>query len=203
MLPDVATLTGAHVTLEALHPHHVDGLVAAATIDRSSYGYTLVPDDAASMADYVDRLVAAGAAGTMRPFAQVLPDGRIVGCTRFMEPHWWRGRPEPDEIEIGGTWLAADVQRSAVNTEAKLLLLSHAFEAWDVWRVALCTDARNERSRRAIARLGAMFEGVLRSHRPVNVLGAPLGPRDTAVFSIVAAEWPKVRERLEHGSEAA
>jgi N-acetyltransferase len=196
VLPDVATLTGAHVALEPLSPHHVDGLVAAATVDRSTYTYTLVPDDRASMTDYVDRLLDDAARGEIRPFAQVLPGGRVVGCTRFMRPQWWSDRTAPDEIEVGGTWLAADVQRSAVNTEAKLLLLTHAFDVWNVWRIALCTDARNEQSRRAIARLHATFEGVLRSHRPVNALGAPVTPRDTAVFSIVSAEWPDVRAHL-------
>ena len=88
-----------------------------------------------------------------------------------MELRWWRGRPDPDEVEIGGTWLAADVQRTAVNTEAKLLLLTHAFDVWNVDRVALATDERNERSRAAIARLGATFEGILRNHRPSRVPG--------------------------------
>ena len=84
-----------------------------------------------------------------------MADGRLVGCTRFLEMRRWRGRPEPDEVEIGGTWLAADVQRSAVNTEAKLLLLTQAFDDWHVDRVAIATDARNDRSRHAIERIGA------------------------------------------------
>src|SRR6185369_11604089 len=99
-------------------------------------------------------------------------------CTRFLEMRRWRGRPEPDEVEVGGTWLAADVQRTPVNTEAKLLLLTHAFEVWHVDRVALATDVRNERSRRAIERIGARFEGVLRHHRPSTVAGEAGRPRD-------------------------
>jgi RimJ/RimL family protein N-acetyltransferase len=197
VLPDVPRLTGRHVVLEPLSRRHVDALVAAAGIDRSTYDFTLVPDDQASMRDYVDRLDAAAHDGSMRPFAQVLPDGRAIGCTRFMEPRWWRDRPEPDEVEVGGTWLAHDVQRTPVNTEAKRLLLGHAFDVWGAWRVALCTDARNHRSRAAIERLGATFEGVLRSHRPVNALHAPVAPRDTAVFSIIAGEWPAVRDALD------
>ena len=131
------------------------------------------------------------------PFAQRLTgSGRVVGCTRFMELRRWRGRAEPDEVEIGGTWLAADVQRTGANTEAKLLLLSHAFDVWHVDRVALATDERNARSRTAIARLGATFEGVLRKHRPSRAPGENGRARDTAFFSITADEWPAVREAL-------
>ena len=102
----------------------------------------------------------------------------------------------PDEVEIGGTWLAASAQRSAINTEAKLLMLSHAFEVWQVNRVALATDARNERSRAAIERIGATFEGVLRRHRWSFAPGESGQPRDTAIFSIVPSEWPDVKARL-------
>jgi RimJ/RimL family protein N-acetyltransferase len=138
------------------------------------------------------------------PFVQRLrTEGRIVGCTRLMELRRWRGRPEPDEVEIGGTWLAGDVQRTAVNTESKLLLLTYAFETWNVDRVALATDERNERSRAAILRLGATFEGILRNHRPSRVPGEDGRSRNTALFSITAAEWPAVRriltERLDQG----
>ena len=94
-----------------------------------------------------------------------IDDGTVVGCTRFLNPAWPLGRSDPDEVEIGGTWLSPSAQRTPINTEAKLLLLTHAFEVWNVQRVAICTDARNEQSRRAIERLGAPFEGVLRRHR--------------------------------------
>jgi RimJ/RimL family protein N-acetyltransferase len=113
-----------------------------------------------------------------------------------MEPRWWRGRHEPDEIEIGGTWLAASVQRSAVNTEAKYLLLTHAFESWGVWRVAICTDEDNVRSRTAIERLGAGFEGILRNHR-LRYNTNPVEPRNTAVYSITDADWPGIKHGLE------
>ena len=149
------------------------------------------------MARYVAWLLAQRDNDEAVPFAQRLPSsGRVVGCTRLMELRWWRGRTDPDEVEIGGTWLAADVQRTAVNTEAKLLLLTHAFEQWNVDRVALATDERNERSRRAIARLGATFEGILRNHRPSKVPGEDGLARNTALFSITAAEWPEVRKSL-------
>jgi RimJ/RimL family protein N-acetyltransferase len=151
------------------------------------------------MATYVDDLVRGSEAGNVIPFAQRrTADATVVGCTRFMELRFWRGRPEPDEVEIGGTWLAASAQRTLVNTEAKLLLLRHAFDTWGAWRVQLCTDARNDRSRTAIERIGATFEGVLRNHRPTNRAGLPpSSPRDTAVFAITDADWPTVRARLE------
>ena len=133
----------------------------------------------------------------MLPFAQRrLDTGELVGCTRYLDPHWWRGRREPDEIEIGGTWLGARAQRTAVNTEAKLLLLGHAFDVLGVWRVAICTDARNERSRRAIERIGASFEGVLRNHRLRADTDGP-SPRQTAVYSILDSEWPEVQRDLD------
>ena len=115
-----------------------------------------------------------------------------MGCTRYLEIRRWRGRPDPDEVEIGGTWLAADVQRSALNTEAKLLLLTHAFESLRCERVELKTDALNVGSRRAILRLGATEEGTLRHHMITDAGRV----RDTVYFSILAAEWPRVRAGL-------
>ncbi len=189
------TLTGTHVRLEPLATEHVDDLLRAATIDRSTYRWTVVPCDHSAMSAYVDDLLADPQRAL--PFAQRrLDTGELVGCTRFMFPYWWRGRTEPDEVEIGGTWLASNAQRTSVNTEAKLLLLGHAFDTWDVWRVAICTDARNEQSRRAIERIGATFEGVLRNHRPRADADAP-APRDTACYSVVAGEWADVRARLQ------
>lgn len=191
------TLTGTHVQLEPLSAGHVDALAAAASIDRSTYGWTHVPDGRAAVAAYVSQLLAEREQALVLPFAQRrLDTGEVVGCTRYMEPRWWRRRVEPDEIEVGGTWLAATAQRTAVNTEAKLLLLRNAFESWDVWRVAICTDARNARSRQAIERIGAVFEGVLRNHRP-RYDSIDVVPRDTACYSIVAADWPDVKAGLE------
>jgi RimJ/RimL family protein N-acetyltransferase len=190
-------LTGTHVELLPLDPAHADPLLAAASVDRSSYGFTEVPGDADHMARYIDNLLAKRRAGTDLPFVQRrVADGRVVGCTRYLEMRRWRGRSEPDEVEIGGTWLAADVQRSALNTEAKLLLLTHAFERWRVDRVAIATDARNERSRRAIERIGGRFEGVLRHHRPSSVAGEAGRPRDTALFAVTDDDWPAVRQAL-------
>jgi RimJ/RimL family protein N-acetyltransferase len=190
------TLTGAHVRLEPLARDHATDLAEAGAVDRSSYGFTPVPHGLVETERYIDWLLDERDRGAVVPFAQRrLDTGELVGCTRYLELRHWRGRVEPDEVEIGGTWLASTAQRTAVNTEAKLLLLTHAFERWEVWRVAICTDALNQRSRDAIERLGAQFEGILRSHRLVNQPGETR-PRDTAVYSVISAEWPAVRDGL-------
>ncbi len=193
------TLAGRHVRLEPLRAEHAPALVAAAAADRGSYGYTAVPDSVEAMEAYIAGLLDDAGRDTVVPFVQVrVDDGTPVGCTRFMNLVWWPGHPSPREVEIGGTWLAADAQRTTLNTEAKLLLLSHAFEEWQVGRVAICTDARNDRSRRAIERIGATLEGVLRNHRPSAGHHTTAGTlRDTAVYSIIDSEWPAVRAQLQ------
>lgn len=199
-LLDPVTLTGTRVRLEPLSSEHAAGLAAAAAIDRSTYTLTHVPDSVDAMAVYIEQLLSDRDNGLVLPFVQISQTtGEPVGCTRYLDPHRWRGRDEPDEIEIGGTWLAAPAQRTAINTEAKHLLLRHAFETWGVWRVAICTDVRNQQSRAAIARIGATFEGVLRNHR-VAADSPTTAARDTAVYSITADEWPTIaavlRDRL-------
>ena len=198
---DSTVLSGRHVRLEPLSRAHVPGLVAAAGEDAALYRWTPLPLDAAGMTRYVDTAVRWREEGTALPFATVrLADGRVIGSTRFFAIERWdwpAGHPEanragPDGCEIGYTWLAASAIRTAVNTEAKLLMLEHAFERWHVHRVSFHTDMRNERSRNALAHLGAVFEGTLRAHR----LASDLIPRDSARFSITAAEWPGVRQRL-------
>lgn len=194
---DRVTLTGRFVQLEPLGPAHVDDLVAAASVDRSAFDHTWVPDGREAMAGYVDHLVAEHAACNVLPFAQRrLDTGEVVGCTRYLEIRWWRGRPEPDEVEIGGTWLGAAAQRTRVNTEAKLLLMQHAFDTLGVWRVAICTDARNQRSRDAIERIGATFEGIMRHHR-LRYNTDPVEPRDSAMYSVTDTEWPAVRTHID------
>lgn len=194
---DRPTLTGRWVRLEPLSPEHVDGLAAAAAEDRSTYGWTSVPDGPDATRRYVETLLRDADAGLVVPFAQIsVVDDRPVGCTRYMDLRWWSGRDVPDEVEVGGTWLAASAQRTPLNTEAKLLLLGHAFEVWGVHRVALATDARNVRSRAAIERLGARFEGVLRNHRFSYAPGEDGRPRDTAVFAVTSDDWPEVRAAL-------
>ncbi len=193
------SLEGTHVRLEPLRAEHASALLASANADRGTFGYTNVPAEAGAMDAYIDTLLGDAAAGSAAPFAQRrLVDGELVGCTRFLNITWWPDRPHPAEVEIGGTWLAATAQRSPINTEAKLLLLSHAFEVWRVHRVAICTDAANERSRTAIERLGATFEGVLRNHRAAmgHLLSTPGAARNSAMYSIIPDEWPAVRQRL-------
>ena len=194
---DPVTLAGRDVMLEPLSFDHIAGLVASASFDRTTYDYTSVPEGEEAMRSYVASLVADRAAGTALPFAQRRRDsGELVGCTRFMNVLRWPGREGPAEVEVGGTWLSAAVQRTRINTEAKYLLLTHAFETLDVWRVALCTDARNERSKAAIVRIGATFEGILRNHRLRSDSTVP-APRDSAMYSITVGEWPRVRAALE------
>jgi len=189
--------------LRPLAVGHVDALVAAANADRTTFGLTLVPDSRETMLSYVTGLLADHDAGRAVPFVQCdARDGSILGCTRFMDIRYWYGRRDaagsavPDEVEIGGTWLASSAQRTAVNTEAKLMLLRHAFEVWQVHRVAICTDERNVQSRRAIERIGATFEGILRSHRPSTAVGESGTLRNTAAYSIIRSEWPGVEAGL-------
>lgn len=191
------TLTGRHVQLEPLALEHADGLAAAAAVDRSTFDLSSIPDGIDETRSYIAGLLDEHANARVLPFAQRrLDTGELVGCTRYLDPHWWRGRAEPDEVEIGGTWLGANAQRTAVNTEAKYLLLTDAFERLGVWRVAICTDARNQRSRDAIVRIGATFEGILRNHRVVADADQPT-PRQTAVHSVIVDEWPAVKRALE------
>jgi RimJ/RimL family protein N-acetyltransferase len=187
-------LAGPHVRLEPLTVAHVPALVAAAAEDRSSYGWTPVPDGEVEMRRYVEQTAKDFANGWRLAFATVqVDDDRVVGSTSFLDPQRWPGRTSGiDAVEIGATWLAASAQRTVVNTAAKLLMLDHAFGVYGVHRVVLNTDARNERSRAAIARIGATFEGVLHSYR----YGAEGTPRDTATFAITARDWPEVRARL-------
>lgn len=193
----VAVLTGRYVTLEPLRRSHVDEIAAAASGDRTTFTLTHVPDGLDGAASYVDHLLADADAVRAAPFVQRrIDDGVVVGCTRFMNPAWPLGRDLPDEVEVGGTWLAASAQRTGINTDAKLLLLTHAFESWGVQRVAICTDARNDRSRRAIERLGATFEGVMRRHRPSALTVENGRLRDTATYSITSDDWPSVRTIL-------
>ena len=198
---EIPSLAGSHVRLEPLGPAHLDGLVAAAAADPSLYRLTPVSQGREAMAGYIETALAWRDAGTALPFAIVrTADEAVIGSTRFWNiEHWeWpqgharHGRTEPDVCEIGYTWLTRSAIRTAANTEAKLLMLTHAFETWQALRVCLHTDARNERSRAAIQRIGGRFEGILRAHK----LAADDTVRDSARFSIVAAEWPEVKRRL-------
>jgi len=197
-LLEAPVLSGTLVRLEPLSDRHVAGLVAAAAEDRATYDLTGVPDGRAAMAAYVGDLRAGAAAGEVVPFAQVRrADETVVGATRFLTIRRRPGATLPYAVEIGGTWLAASAQRTGLNIEAKTLLLGHAFEVWRVGRVDLKTDARNLRSRAAIEALGATFEGVLRGWQPSQAPGEHDRLRDTAMFAVVAADWPAVRLTLQ------
>jgi RimJ/RimL family protein N-acetyltransferase len=201
MTIDSITLQGKHVRLEPLEHRHIDGLVAAAGDDAALYQWSPVPRGKAAATSYVDTALGWRDAGSALPFAIVrMNDGVVLGSTRFWNLERWswpqghalHGRGVPDACEIGYTWLTRSAIRTAANTEAKLLMLTHAFEAWQVLRVCFHTDARNQRSRAALERIGGQFEGVLRAHR----MAADYIPRDSERYSIVAAEWPAVKQRL-------
>jgi len=216
MQSETIVLSGAHVRLEPLDHRHIDGLLAAAATDRSLYQWSPVPQGKAEATTYVNTALAWRDAGTAVPFAIVnIIDGAIIGSTRFWNIERWawppgnarynrrspllakdarNGAPQalPDACEIGYTWLSRSAIRTAANTETKLLMLTHTFENWKVLRVCFHTDARNVRSRAALERVGAKFEGVLRAHR----MAADFIARDSWRYSIVAAEWPEVKLRL-------
>ena len=192
---DVPALEGSLVRLEPLAKGHAEDLALAAEEDRSSYGFTLVPR-ASEVCDYLAAQFARTAAGLI-PFAQVRrADGRAVGCTAFWDPRYRPGSGGLRAIEIGFTWLASSAQSSGINTEAKLLLMSHAFERLRVARVDLKTDARNHRSRCALEALGATFEGVLRDWSMSWAPGEEGLLRDSAMYSVIASEWRAVKDRM-------
>ncbi len=205
-MPEPITLEGTFVRLEPLHAAHVPALVDAAGEERSHYQWAYTPDGEREMTTYVLDALDKVASGEHVAFATVWkgagPAGadRVVGATRFCEIKYWQWPPgathqrhgEPDVTDIGFTWLAGSTQRTPVNTEAKLLMMTHAFEVWQVHRVALQTDVRNARSRAAIERIGGRLDGIMRADRP----GADDTVRTSARFSIVASEWPDVKERL-------
>jgi RimJ/RimL family protein N-acetyltransferase len=198
--PDALALVGNHVRLEPLTLDHVPALVAAINEDPTSFRFSTAPETEAAMSAWVQDALAARETGRELPFATYSSaHKRVVGSTRFYDLERWhspseeprRDRP-PDACLIGYTWLGASAQRTACNTEAKLLMLSHAFETWQVHRVAFRIDARNDSSRAAVERLGARFEGIRRAER----LGADGQVRDSAFYSILASEWPAVKQGL-------
>ena len=205
-MPEPFTLEGPRVRLEPLTEDHIPALVEAAALDRSNYQWTYNPDGLEQMTDYVHDALAKVVSGAHVAFATVRrgtgPEGTdlVVGATRFCEIAFWDWPPRashqrdgvPDVVDIGYTWLAGPAQRTPVNTEAKLLMMTHAFEVWKVHRVALQTDVRNKRSWAAIERIGGQLDGIMRADRP----GADDTVRTSARFSIVAAEWPDVKARL-------
>jgi RimJ/RimL family protein N-acetyltransferase len=187
------TLQGRHVRLEPLHETHAEGLrTAAADGALWTLAYTSVPEPDAVDA-WIGSALAKQAAGEQLAFTVRDAAGRIVGSTRFYEL-----APETPRLCIGYTWYARSVQRTGLNTEAKLLLLGHAFEALDCAGVGFHTSTRNMASRAAIARLGAREEGILRHH--LRHRDGSL--RDTVCFSILDREWPAVKAGLQAKLEA-
>jgi len=188
------TLEGTHIRLEPLGMHHLEALQQAAR-DPKIWEFTsaVIRSDAEAR-EYIETALNWQSAGTAVPFATVhRATKRVIGSTRFANIERAHKR-----AEIGWTWIVPEFWRSPINTEAKLLMLRHAFESWGCIRVELKTAAKNQRSRDAIARLGAVEEGTLRHHmiQPDGSL------RDSVYFSILAAEWPAVKQRLESKLQA-
>jgi RimJ/RimL family protein N-acetyltransferase len=185
--PEPVTLSGRHARLEPLGREHEAGLVEAARDGELwKLWYTSVPSPE-GMAAEIERRLALQAAGSMLPFTVFDAAGRVAGMTTYMHIDAANRR-----VEIGSTWTRRSAQRSALNTECKLMLLTRAFEALDCIAVEFRTHRLNTQSRRAIERLGAQLDGILRAHQRL----ADGSLRDTAVYSITAAEWPAVRQHL-------
>jgi RimJ/RimL family protein N-acetyltransferase len=185
--PTPVTLQGTHAALVPLTPAH-EGALNAAAADGELWRlwYTSVPAPDKMGAD-IQRRLGLQAKGSMLPFAVLDASGAVVGETTYMNIDATHKR-----VEIGSTWYARHVQRGPLNTECKLMLLTHAFEALDCIAVEFRTHRLNAQSRRAIERLGAQLDGVLRNHSR----GPDGNLRDTAVYSITAAEWPTIKTHL-------
>jgi RimJ/RimL family protein N-acetyltransferase len=185
--PTPVTLQGTHAALVPLTPDHESALIVAASDGELwKLWYTSVPAPAAMGAD-IQRRLGLQAKGSMLPFAVLDASGAVVGETTYMNIDATNKR-----VEIGSTWYARHVQRGPLNTECKLMLLTHAFEALDCIAVEFRTHRLNTQSRRAIERLGAQLDGILRNHSR----GPDGNLRDTAVYSITAAEWPTIKTHL-------
>lgn len=182
-------LEGSRIRLRPLQLSDAEALVAAAGDGELwNLPFTVVPSSA-TVGDYLQIALRGRDAGTVLPFVTVLKShDEVIGCTRF-----WKIDRQNRKLEIGSTWIAARWQQSFVNTEAKYLMLRHAFEVFDCVRVQFTTDEINEKSRQAILRLGAKQEGIVRHERIM-----PDGRKRNSVrFSIIDDEWPDVRQRLE------
>jgi len=183
------TLPGRHIRLEPLTLNHLDGLCEIG-LDPELWRWIPAPvRSRENMLDYIRLALQWQTDGTALPFATLEQStGRVVGCTRYMNID------KPNRhVEIGSTWIGRPWQRTAINTEAKYLMLRHAFETLGCFRVELKTDALNQQSRNAILRIGASQEGIFRKH----MVCADGRLRDSVYFSIVDSEWPGVKARLE------
>ena len=183
------TLEGKHVRLEPMSRDHLDGIVAAASFEEIWTWLSVRPKGRDGFSRWIDVALAAQDAGTELPFTTIdRVTGEIVGSTRYLNIS-----PRDRRLEIGWTWITPSRQRSVVNTEAKYLQLRHCFEELGCRRVELKTDARNEKSRNAMLRIGARFEGIARK----QMLTFDGSNRDNAWFAFVDDDWPAVKARLE------
>ncbi len=198
---ETGTLDGRYVRLEPLGYRHLAGLAAASAGGGDLYRWSPTPQGEDGARRYIETAVSLRDRRAAVPYAVVrLGDETVIGSTRFHQLDYWpwqssdasAGPPAPDVCEIGWTWLSPTAIRTAANTEMKRLMLTHAFETWQVKSVCLHTDVRNARSRAAMERIGCTFEGVLRAHR----LAPDQIPRDSARYSITATEWPGVKQHL-------
>jgi N-acetyltransferase len=199
------TLEGNLVRLEPLRLEHAPQLLELALEAGSDFALTTVPNTLEGMERYIQKALEWRDQNLALPFVKYSKaQRRFVGSTRMANLEYWPWTPDdhpmrktdgtPDALEIGWTWLVPAAQRRGINTEAKLLMLEHAFETLRVRRVTFKTDSRNERSRNAIQRIGATFEGVIRNHVPASDGGI----RHSAMFSILDTEWPSVKTNLQN-----
>lgn len=199
--PGRLVLTGDLVRLEPLGLHHAEALSAASTSDRSLYQWTVVPHGIDEARAYIQTALEWREAGTAIPFVVIRnSDNVVIGTTRYWNIERWlwpsgharHGNPHPDVAEIGYTWYAPSAIRTGANTEAKFLMLAHAFEVWNALRISLHTDLRNLRSQASMERIGFKREGILRAHK----LAVDFASRDSVRFSMTAAEWPEAKQKL-------
>lgn len=200
------TLSGLYIRLEPLGLHHVEALSAASAANSSLhepalYSWTIVPQGIEETTRYVQTALDWRNDGTAIPFVVIRnADNAVIGSTRYWNIDRWpwpasherHGNPYPDASEVGYTWYARSAIRSGANTEGKFLMLQHAFEVWNALRISLHTDTRNLRSQASMERIGFKREGVIRMHKLAN----DNVPRDSVRFSMIASEWPEVRQRL-------
>lgn len=197
--PGDIVLSDREFALRPLAPNDASGLYAAAIENRSNYLYNHVPQSMEATSTYIEAALEKRGEGWRYPFA-ILRGDTIVGTTSYSGYECWQW-PEhtgkassltPDVCEVGYTWLAGSAQRTRCNTACKFMLFQYAFEEWGVYRISIRTDERNLRSRRAIERVGGMFEGIKRADKP----GWDGVVRDSAFYSIVSSEWPELKSRL-------
>jgi N-acetyltransferase len=190
--------TGRYVQLELAATRHIDDVLSAVGSDRSSYEWVDAPRTYDEVCDAIRvNFESPETASKMAFTVRRLTDQQIVGMTHYVSLERWNGPDtSPNLVEIGNTWLNPSALHSPIDTESKLLLMTHAFETWGAERVQIRTDSRNDRSRRALLRIGMQFEGILRSAQPgMGDMGRGT-IRDTAVYSVLSSDWPTMKAGL-------